>query len=288
MSVALLPCEVYHREFDAKLILSAFLAGRFHIPSVIGYDKHFNALIPNLPPAILLDKSCSSIMWNSRILPALDRGGRVFISDEEGFNNLVPSEKLSAYNRVDREASRNISRFFCWGNHDFDFFSGIPELFPKLSIVGNCRSDLLRRTGRLFYKGLVDGLSEAFDDFVLCTDNFCVEHRDGVYVPPNYNTTPELNQLARDEFEARHQDQKRLRDFFARTIFESALALPSKQFVLRPHPCADPRWWTNKFWQLRNVHVISHHNVDPWLHAASCLVSIGCTTAIQSIITGTP
>ena len=29
-------------------------------------------------------------------------------------------------------------------------------------------------------------------------------------------------------------------------------------------------------------------NIEPYLHAASCLLSMGCTTALQSIIAGTP
>ena len=44
MGLILLPCEIYHREFDAKLILSARLAANHGHHVLIGYDKFFNLL----------------------------------------------------------------------------------------------------------------------------------------------------------------------------------------------------------------------------------------------------
>ena len=73
MKLALFPCEIYHREFEAKLILSAHLVSTYGFACLIGYDKHFNYLTPHLQHCLLLDKSCSSIMWNSRIKKILEK-----------------------------------------------------------------------------------------------------------------------------------------------------------------------------------------------------------------------
>ena len=93
---------------------------------------------------------------------------------------------------------------------------------------------------------------------------------------------------AQQEFEFRFDQQIQLRKFFAQTIFQAAQKYPSRNFVIRPHPCSDPRWWTNYFWKLDNVHVLCLHSIDPWLHAASMMISISCTSALQSIIANTP
>ena len=56
MSLYLLPCEIYHREFDAKLLLSMRLASVLEGKVILGYDKYFNSLIPFLPSCVLLEK----------------------------------------------------------------------------------------------------------------------------------------------------------------------------------------------------------------------------------------
>ena len=288
MSFVLLPCEIYHREFDAKLNIATQLASIFSYPCLIGYDKHFNRLSRVLSSSVLLEKSVSSIMWAARIEPTKSRGGSVVVCDEEGFNNLAFSSTSSALNRVDPHASSVIDTYCCWGDIDFTFFQNVPQLSSKLNIVGNSRSDLLSSTGHQLYLERISGLKALFGDFILCTDNFCIENKSGPYSPPTFNVSKEEALKAQEEFRARFQEQIQLRKFFAESIFEAAVAFPTRQFVIRPHPCADPRWWTNYFWSLDNVHVICLHSIDPWLHAASMMISIGCTSALQSVITKTP
>ena len=29
-------------------------------------------------------------------------------------------------------------------------------------------------------------------------------------------------------------------------------------------------------------------NVEPWIHASKCMISMGCTTAVQSLLAGKP
>ena len=41
-------------------------------------------------------------MWQGRIKPVLDRGGKAIISDEEGFNNLHQSNASMWTARLDR------------------------------------------------------------------------------------------------------------------------------------------------------------------------------------------
>ena len=113
MSLVLLPCEVFHREFDSKLLLSLRLASEYRINTLIGYDKHFLYLSRYLSDALLMEKSCSSIMWQSRIKPIKERNGVAIINDEEGFNNINSAKKNFWLNRVDREAVNSIDSYCC-------------------------------------------------------------------------------------------------------------------------------------------------------------------------------
>ena len=288
MSFALLPCEIYHREFDAKLILACHLASKYRIPSIIGYDKHFPFLAQHLKSCTLLDKSCSSIMWAARIKPVLEHGGKVIVSDEEGFNNVHESNYSTWSSRLDLNAAQSINIYGCWGNIDRDFFSKFPQLQSKIQVLGNCRSDLVNSFGRLLYSSLTQSLVNSFGPYVLCSDNFCVEHREGNYVPPVFDKPIDENHKARIEHDLRQESQALKREVFSSYIEYAARNNPGITFVIRPHPCSDDRWWTNKFWYLRNVHILYLHNVDPWLHGAKAVISMGCTISLQSVIASVP
>ena len=69
MSLTLFPYEIFHREFDAKLLIAFEMASKFGIPSLIGYDKYFQDLILHLNFSTLFREKLSTIMWNGRIRP---------------------------------------------------------------------------------------------------------------------------------------------------------------------------------------------------------------------------
>ncbi len=288
MKLALLPCEIYHREFDAKFILACHLAATYGLSSLIGYDKHFNTLSEFLSNCSLLEKSCSSIVWKNRIKNVLNKSGETIVSDEEGFNNIDPSSYYTWAARLDSEAASAIDLYACWGNIDFQFFSRFHTLNSKLKILGNCRSDLLGLAGKKLYSDLSSSLETVFGPFLLCVDNFCVEHRDGPYKPPLFAKSEDKNNKAQHEYAMRMEDLANRRQYFAGLIRQSATNNPTLNYVVRPHPCADLRWWSETFWDLRNVYVIYRHNVEPWLHSAKAVISMGCTTGIQAIVAGTP
>ena len=288
MSFVLLPCEIYHREFDAKLILASHLASKYGISSIIGYDKHFPPLARSLKGCTLMDKSCSSIMWNTRLKPVLENSGSVIVSDEEGFNNITDSNYSTWASRLDLTAAQSINTYACWGKIDMDFFSKFSQLRSKINVLGNCRSDLVNKLGRSLYYDLSQSLVKTFGNYILCSDNFCVEHREGAYLPPVFDKPSIENDKARYEFVSRQKSQSSRRDIFASYLEHAARKNPSINFIIRPHPCSDHRWWSHKFWNLRNVHILYLHNVDPWLHGAKALISMGCTTSLQSIIASVP
>ena len=288
MALTLLPCEIFHREFDAMVLMASVIVSGFGTPVVFGFDKYFNQLIPHLPSSTLLEKSCSTVMWNGRIRPIKERNGSVLVSDEEGFNNLTKANKNIFANRLDDTAAHNIDIYGCWGKVDYQFWRDHIELSKKLVIMGNCRSDLLGPIGRTYFSKEVHGLNSIFGRFVLVSDNFCVERRGGEYSPPKFNVTHDEQIAAQYEFEKRARSQVRRRLFFADLLDDAAKKLPDIQFIVRPHPTADSRWWSNRFALHRNIHVLYHKSVDPWILSACALISMGCTTALQAFVANTP
>ena len=227
-------------------------------------------------------------MWQSRIKPIKERNGVAIINDEEGFNNINSAKKNFWLNRVDREAVNSIDSYCCWGSVDKEFFGYIPELKPKMKIMGNCRSDLLGEIGREYYKEEAQGLSSIFGDFILCTDNFCIEHRQGDYIPPKFNNSDEENTASRHEYLLGMEEQKIKREYFANMIEKASKQFRDKTFIIRPHPMAKPNWWEERFEGFKNVRVLYLMGIEPWLHSANCVISMGCTTGLQSIIANTP
>ena len=144
-----LPCESYHREFDSKLLLAMFSFREYGHESFIGYDKYFGGILKTGQPGLLLDKSCSSIMWNARIKHAIANGGNAIVNDEEGFFHINKEHARGWSSRVDKIAASKISEYIAWGSIDHSFFSkNIKELQNKISIIGNCRSDLVTEIGK--------------------------------------------------------------------------------------------------------------------------------------------
>ena len=62
VGLVVLPVEIFHREFDAKLWLAVQLAQINKHIVIFGYDKQIIPLLPQLQSCCLLDKSCSTLM----------------------------------------------------------------------------------------------------------------------------------------------------------------------------------------------------------------------------------
>ena len=122
MGLVVLPVEIYHREFDAKLLLASKLSSYYKHVVLIGWDRHINQLASKLPPGLLLDKSCSSIIWKGRMKNYSSNGSTIIVNDEEGITNLR-DEDVCRVNRVDRTAASLIKEYICWGKIEEKFFN---------------------------------------------------------------------------------------------------------------------------------------------------------------------
>ncbi|WP_115024779.1 surface carbohydrate biosynthesis protein [Synechococcus sp. UW69] len=286
--VVCLPCEMSLRELDAKLLLGVRLSSEYSNDVIIGYDKYFTHVLNTVGPVCLLEKSVSSIMYNGRISPVKKLGGKVIVSDEEGFNNLGVRDTETWLARVDPRAVKDIDVYACWGKRDKNFFGKIPELSKKMEILGNCRSDLLNHIGRRYYRSEIEGLKSNFGDFIFISDNFGIELY-GLNKLPNYNISKEKNHVIQKEYKQwmEHEGIEK-REYFKEILVKTIEQLKSVQFIIRPHPATDPSFWYENFGKYPNCHIIRKGPVEPWIHASRCVVTMGCTVGTQSLLAGTP
>jgi len=285
MALIFLPCEIYQREFDGKLLLATRLVCEYGHTVLIGYDKYFNQAIPHLGPAVLLEKSLSRIMLQGRIAPVKRLGGRVIVSDEEGINNVGIMGEESWLARIDSKAVTLVDLYACWGQRDAVFFSAVPGLKKKMMILGNCRSDLLNQIGIKYYQTLITAIRQVFGAFILVNDNFALE-RLGYHGMARIAADEATQQRLQIEYEQWEKEARIRRKHFTALLRHAAKTLPDQQFVIRPHPRSHPRWWHEHFGAYRNVEVINRHAVEPWIHAASAVISMGCTTGLQALVAG--
>ena len=154
--------------------------------------------------------------------------------------------------------------------------------------MGNCRAALCNELGEYIYAEQIKALKCLYGRFIICSDNFCVEHWRANYNPPKFQNSSEAENIIEQEYNKYRATSKENRDVFARYIEKAAKSFENYNFVIRPHPVARPNWWVDRFWKYRNVHINGIRNVEPWLHASEGLLSMGCTTGLQSLIANKP
>lgn len=288
MALILLPCEIYHREFDAKLLLSIYLSSYYDHSVIIGYDKYFTQLTKEAGSCLLLDKSLSSIMYQARIAMTKFNNGKVMVSDEEGINNILnPARYDSMFARIDPRAVNAVDSYICWGKLDKQIFSGVSGLRSKMITLGTPRSDLLNDIGKSYFKGLTNALISVFARYIIVSDNMPIE-RLGFQGIPRFNISDKRHNKLIKEYEAWKNEATNNRQIFTQILLETIARFPDITFIIRPHPISSPKWWHEHFGSFSNVSIINMHSIDPWIHGCSALISMGCTTGLQAIIAKKP
>ncbi len=288
--VYFLPVEVEHRGFCSKLLLSLkLLSSRQSRHVVIGFDKYIGGVLRSINfPSILLDKSCSDLMYQSRIKHVLSNNGKAAVCDEEGVNNIT-NNYAGLKARFDPNCAASISKFFAWGKLDCDLATdaGIPQ--ERVVMTGNPRCDLMNINGSKFYNKKASALNTIFGDFILINDNFVVERFDPNYSPPfRSHLSKQENIELKAKRDKKIKENKLQRERLLELLMDLSQKYPDINFVIRPHPMSDPAYMHEKFSKVRNVFVVYKDSIEPWLFACRAMVSSGCTTALQAAIAKKP
>ena len=270
-----IPIEVKAREFQSRLLIAEYLYNK-GLKVVLGSERSILYLIDQIQaPFVYFDKSISkNKIFLYENLKA--RGCRICSIDEEGLS-VVNNYKGYTQKRFSKHMLQLVDKVFFWGTIDY---SPIVEIYPqynkKFFITGNPR----------LIPSKIDVNKRYLCAFI---SNFTFNHASG---ESNFWTKLEsLGRIptAKDRvfYETVLRQQERGFNLFVCMIKDVLRNFPKKNFVVRPHPSENPKYWTDLAKDFDNLNVdLGEVKAIETITSASVMVHMGCTTGIESALYG--
>jgi surface carbohydrate biosynthesis protein len=291
----LIPVENQVRELDPKLLLACVAAQR-GFSSVVGSRRELEFRIDSYPRSIYLSKSMTgrSLIF-FRLARKFDH--EIVTWDEEALVHLPPETYFSR--RLHREAIRQVSHLFAWGQGNVELWRQYPHLPDNLPIhsVGNPRTDMLRPEMHPFYEDEVQALRDTYGDFLLINTNFNHVNAFGpdmnLFQPVNHPDAPPrfgraAKGMSREYAEDLWNHKLAVFNDFQGLIPKLEQAFPQLNIVVRPHPTEGHDVYNQIASRCSRVHVTNQGNVVPWILATRAVLHNGCTTGIEAFVMGVP
>ena len=302
MTLVSLPLHVWDREIDSRILLAALLADR-GATVVFGHEQNISPLYSKIPH--IFHFGCGrpiddGLRCNSWYKPIVSNGGFVGLTYEEGINDMLHKENaLWAFSGINDSSLSSLSRFYSWSSLDFShLLEACPEQYrgllqSKTTIASNARIEMLGELGRSYFSDQISSLRTLFGEFVLISDNFGIESfgthssADGAIGYSKVAGEGFIRDM-REYWAEWYQNSSLIRDRFAAVIDELVSAHPNINFVVRPHPVADARYWHNKLKPRRNLFVFYKDTIYPWIFSANCVIHSGCTVGFEAELANIP
>ncbi|MDT3698307.1 MAG: hypothetical protein RO469_02670 [Thermincola sp.] len=283
-----IPIETKVREFHGKLLLACTAAeAGFNV--VLG-GKLLTSVVNDLPPGIWIDKSVATSKEDF-FRHLLDLGHKVTALDEEGLVILNPEAYREK--RISAKSLSMTSRFFAWGEAHKEIVC-LDRKSECLDILatGNPRFDLLRPEIRGMFARDAENIRQKYGPFVLINTNFGIynNYYDQEYYFQNVFKQKGLKlHTETEEFFRGYREYKgQMYHNFREMILRISEALPSLNFIVRPHPVENHKEWEIYAQELSNVAVLHEGNAVPWMMAAKAVIHNGCTTGVEAFMLNVP
>ncbi len=284
MGLVILPYRVLQRDFYSRLLLAHQLSSTCNVPVIVCTDQVAEYLSHCYTEIILIDTPSTNTLWHDFVLRVSTNGGYVFIMDEDGVNNLSTSNVDFWLSRIPAKLHENINNIFCWGSYDFSYFSEFSStLSSKVVITGNPRLDLLRYHGSFLFDSLITRLKNTFGEFSLVIDGFGL----GREFDSNIFTADEVSTSHSSFYDGQSDSinllQFQRRSYFTQHLIQQIISQRTSFFVIRPHPTSSPVYWNCIASRFPNVVVDSSLSIEPWLLAASRVITMSSTVSLQAV-----
>ena len=276
--------EVLNRDLYPRLILSEyFLKDNYTV--VIGLQRELLTLLNSsaLKVDIFIDKSISrpknsfykNIKLNNTLIFSVDEEGGFLRDDIDRFIK----------NRSSFENIELVDAIFCWGEFDYHAWKRVYKNYSeKIYLTGAPRVDYWLKNRDSFYsKNLIR-------DYFFIPSNFSMAN--------SWMTNEEIikNSIVRGIINAGEEeilldkirDDKIRRDYFAKQIIEISKKYPSNDFVLKPHPAENAKYWEDEFKLIKNIKLETKFDTTDLINGAIGVIHDGCTTGVEAIIKGKP
>lgn len=291
----LLPIETINREIDFKIALAAYLSNQGH-RIYIGQHEFLMKLLPKMKEGgLYIGKN----IFNKRA--NLEKGEKYLLLKKYNFNIVYLHEEGAVFagdseNWITTLQSQYNLDFFdekddvcVWG----DFQKKADEKRSKIVTIhttGHPRLDLCKDKWHGLYDTKVQKLHEKYGDFVLINGNYgLANHGLGVeYVfsdKGNYNCIDEVQRLKRVNF---YCHSSKLLMSMIQLTHQLAVKFPKINFVYRPHPSENHKFYDTVFFGVKNIIVRHDGPILPWILSSKVIIHDGCTTALEATLAGKP
>ena len=166
-----------------------------------------------------------------------------------------------------------------------------PELKDKILSAGNSRIDVLKSKEN--YVIPAKTIKQNYGDFFLFVTKFGRHNLKkrgwDTWVEMKLANSPNLSKRSYERILSSIEFEKKNMNLFMETILKLADEYPSKNILIRPHPTENINTW-KKFAEssgYSNIKVVfTSQSINPWLIAAEKVISINCTSSLESALLG--
>lgn len=273
------------RELRSRILIGLHAIARGH-PVIIGHQWWFLSNFDKLPIGIVVFKGNNKIQ-TSYMRMARNNGHYIFSLDEEifGLTNPGLSDVFSD------DSAELCDTFLVQGLHHKEYLlNKFPRSRERIVIVGNPRSDLLRRPFRHRLASRTTEIHAKYGRFILVNSNHAVSNPrdyDGINFMErsSHAGTYDFNQESgRQHFlGALEWDRNNLRAM-TRLMAELRRRVPDVPIVVRPHPSEWFGRWECAYGQVDGIHIVRDPDFVSWITASELLLHSSCTTGFEAFL----
>lgn len=298
--LACLPIHVWDRELDSRLLLALMLV-RQGVTVLLGHEYNISPVYRKIDHIFHIGAGrpvYDPLRTEKWFKPIIQRQGFAGLIYEEGINDLATGSAFH-FAGINKQAIDTTSKMYGWCSEELKLMKQQTndtqeqnDLEMKFTKCLNTRIELLMpHFASNYYKESTNSLKTIFGNYVLLSDNFATEAYGTKKKHEHTNVQrldmPNQNKdLLTDQF-TQYMDKKyEARNNFCALVKALATSNPYINYIMRPHPTADNRFWHEEFAGFRNIIVLYHESCEAWILGSLCLIHSGCTMGIQAKFLG--
>lgn len=278
-----LPVEVALRELYPKAFLAAFLAKKGYRVFV-----HPDYMLPKLGfhGGVVFGKNhihAKNLLLTSKKKKSFvlfeEEGAPVFGDENE--RKIIVQDRL-------KEGAEEISNVITtWGRWQSE---AIREITDKTVV---CTGSLYTELSKPRYKAACAELdldiTSGLCGYLLINTRFAFANGEGApYTAFTGNPAYTYKGATPRYWRKNFSNDMSMLGAFIKMIERIAVTFPELNIVLRPHPAENCQFYEEIFKDYDKITVTNAGHVISWLRNAACVLTNGCTTSIQSEVSGTP
>ena len=280
-----IPCDIYVRDFDARLLLAlSLMKNNDNLEFIFGSQYEVNNFIIQnayIKKMIYYEKGIND-RYSSWYHYLVNRGCLIYTLGEEG--GIFEKDRNLISFDIDTDNFKCIKKNFIWSNFMFDKFKSHKKHFLKHSeflVTGNPRFDLCSNKFNNFHDKFLNKYKEKKS--IVISSTFSA----GNFDVPDEKSIIKL--FSRKNFlkgelkfdNKRTKYSNKLRNFFISLTKEISNEYPGIQIFFRPHPVESHEIYIKEFSNHKNIIINNSIPARDMIAISETLIHHDCTTAVE-------